>query len=102
MRQAVHHEDNSSTILGHSKISVTHIKNLVEKWKSLSNREVTKANYLCIWQSFNKFVMKLDNPPDSWEEKTILFCVNLIEEGKKSATIKSYVSAIKSMLKLDG
>ena len=47
--------------------------------------------------------MRLDNAPDSWEERTILFCAHLIEEGRQSATIKSYVSAIKYMLKtLDG
>ena len=45
--------------------------------------------------------MRLDSRPKSWESRTILFCAHLIEKGVKSATIKSYVSAIKHLVSLD-
>ena len=36
--------------------------------------------------------------PFLWEDRTSLFCAFLIEKGTQSQTIKSYVSAIKSIL----
>ena len=40
--------------------------------------------------------------PDSWEERTSMFCGYLIKQTNiQSSTIKSYVSAIKSKLKAD-
>ena len=39
--------------------------------------------------------------PDSWEQRTLLFCGHLVECGYKSAMLKSYVSAIKSILMSD-
>ena len=38
----------------------------------------------------------------SWEEKTALFGAYLVENGVQSSTLKSYFSAIKHILKLDG
>ena len=75
---------------------------IIEKLKSCKNRETTKRNYLCVWRNFNKFVMRLDFPPNSWEQRTVLFCAFLVEEGLQSSTIRLYVSAIKCVLKDDG
>ena len=38
----------------------------------------------------------------TWEEKTALFGAYLVENGIQSSTLKSYFSAIKHVLKLDG
>ena len=38
----------------------------------------------------------------SWEEKTALFGAYLVDNGVQSATLKSYFSAIKHILKIDG
>ena len=46
--------------------------------------------------------MNLDEKPPSWESRTTLYIAYLIESGKQSASIKSYVSAIKKLLVLDG
>ena len=46
--------------------------------------------------------MQLDVTPASWEEKIILFVGFLMEQNRQSATIKSYVSAIKAILREDG
>ena len=40
--------------------------------------------------------------PSSWEARTTLYIAYLIEQGKQSASIKSYVSAIKKLLVIDG
>ena len=46
--------------------------------------------------------MKLDVKPAPWEERIILFAGYLIENKKKSGTVRSYVCAIKAVLQEDG
>ena len=66
-------------------------------------RESTKTNYLSIWRQLNKFVISLDtNEHMSWEQKTALFGAYLVDKGVQSSTLKSYFSAIKHILRLDG
>ena len=48
-----------------------------------------------------KFIMHLDKKPKFWEERVQLFCAFMVEKGVQSCTLKSYVSAIKSVLKDD-
>ena len=86
-----------------SRISPKQIKLIIEKLVSQSNRDSTTRNYLGIWRQFNKFVIKLDVKPKSWEERVTLFLGYKIDnDGMQSATVKSYVSAIKKMLVSDG
>ena len=66
------------------------------------NRASTVETYRRIWHSFNSFLIKLDYMPKFWEDRTSLFCAFLIENGAQSATIKTYVSAIKFFLVNDG
>ena len=67
------------------------------------HQKSTKKNYHHIWTKFNKFLIKLDRIPDTWEEKVSLYCTFLVSRGDvQSSTLKSYVSAIKTKLKLDG
>ena len=57
---------------------------------------------MAVWQQFNKFVIHLDKKPKLWEDRIAMFCAYRIQEGAQSQMIKSYVSAIKSVLKEDG
>ena len=51
----------------------------------------------------NRFLINLDYRGNiSWEEKTALFGAYLVDKGIQSSTLKSYISAIKHMLKQDG
>ena len=45
--------------------------------------------------------MKLDRRPKLWEDRTTLFLAFMIDQGAQSSTIKSYLSAIKSILVTD-
>ena len=63
------------------------------------HRDSTSRNYYVIWKIFNKFILKLDRKPSTWEDRIILFVGHLVQSRKQSATIKSYVSAIKAVLK---
>ena len=85
-------DSNSSTI------STDSMKRLVDKLRYNHNRSSTRNNYLCVWRSFNEFFIHLDVKPDSWEDRLVLFIAYLIEQKKKSSTIRSYISAIKSVL----
>ena len=66
-------------------------------------RSTTIRNYLTIWRLFNKFLIKLDKRPKTWEARTAMFCAYMIDKGTtQSSTVKSFVSAIKNMVKLVG
>ena len=61
-------------------------------------RDSTKRNYYTIWKSFNAFLICLDCKPRQWDQRIALFVTHLINEKRQSATIKSYVSAIRAIL----
>ena len=60
------------------------------------------ANYHAIWTLFNKFIIKLDTIPKTWEERLVLYVGFCVDCGLQSSTVKSYISAIKKILELDG
>ena len=75
---------------------------MIEKLKMKQYRTTTGRNYVRVWRLFNSFLLKLDEMPQSWEDRTTLFIRHLINEGMQSSTVKSYVSAIKKLLVIDG
>ena len=78
------------------------MQSIIEKLQSKQTRDSTAKNYLNIWHQFNKFLLRLDKRPSSWEHRTLLFVAHLIEyRGAQSSTVKSYVSAIKKTLTMD-
>ena len=93
------HTGSSSTS---SRISARHIQLIIEKLLGQSQRSSTSRNYLAIWRQFNRFLINLDVRPITWEDRVTLFIGYKIDNGMKSTTVKSYVSAIKKMLINDG
>ena len=81
-----------------SSISSTRIKEIIENLKWSRHRDTTRQNYYNIWGIFNKFLLRLDVKPKNWEDRLIMFAAHLVDEWKKSTTIKSYISAIKAIL----
>ena len=61
----------------------------------------TKENYHGIWKNFNRFIIRLDVIPSTWEDRLTLFIGHLADNGIQSSTIKSYISAIKAVLEYD-
>ena len=78
------------------------MKQIVEQLRQHHHRDSTKAMYYSVWRAFNEFFIKLDDKPNSWEERLILFVGYLIQKKLKANTINSYISAIKAVLKQDG
>ena len=78
------------------------MENIVSNLMARQHRDSTAKNYLSVWRQFNKFILKLDRKPKLWEDRTTLFIGYLITNGMQSATVKSYVSAIKQTLMADG
>ena len=87
---------------GESSISTLEMRSIVEKLRHQRNRESTKNNYYGIWKHFNQFFIKLDIKPNTWEERIVLFVGYLINKGRKSTTVRSYISALRAVLKEDG
>ena len=80
-----------------------YVNNLLEKLRNKQTRDSTSRTYLRVWRQLNKFIINLDYRDNlSWEQKTALFGAYLIEGGIQSSTLKSYFSAIKHVLRLDG
>ena len=65
-------------------------------------RDLTAKNYLTVWCLFNKFLIRLDEHPKTWENKVVLFIAYLIDKELQSQTVKSYVSVIRTTLTGDG
>ena len=78
------------------------MEQLVQKLLNQQNRSSTVKTYLNIWRQFNNFVISLDVAPPSWEARTTLYIAYLIDNGRQSASIETYVSAIKKLLVIDG
>ena len=76
---------------------------MLENLQGEKHRESTKEQYHKIWTNFNKFLLRLDRRPNTWEEKVAWYCTYLVQtQGTQSSTIKTYVSAIKDVLISDG
>ena len=82
-----------------SSISTKDMQLIVDKLKSDHLRSSTKRNYYSVWKSFNSFYLRLDEKPSQWEDRLTLFVAFMVEKETKSTTIKSYISAIKAVLK---
>ena len=87
---------------GSSKISSSDLERIVKQLIYRQHRDSTSRNYLSVWRKFNKFLISLDKMPILWEDRTTLFIGHLITNGMQSSTVKSYVSAIKKTLVMDG
>ena len=76
---------------------------LLEQLKTEGNKDCTKLAYYKVWRKFNQFVVRLDQMPKLWEDRTCLYCTHFIcEKQLQSSTVRTYVSAIKSVLRNDG
>ena len=85
-----------------SQLSTVSIQNVVDRLIQGRIRDSTKRNYRSVWKQFNEFFIRLDIKPTAWEDRIVLFAGHLINEQKQSQTVKSYVSAIKGVLRNDG
>ena len=90
-----------SNLSATSRISTKEMMSILDKLKGQQNRESTAQTYHTVWQQFNSFLIKLDNKPPLWEDRAALYGAFLVNNGVQSCTLKSYISAIKTVLKAD-
>ena len=92
-------KNNSCSASDTSRVSLQDLRLIIEKLKCSQYRPSTAKMYLGVWRQFNKFLMRLDTLPESWEDKTLLFIAHLVHDRKlQSTTVRSYITAIKRML----
>ena len=92
----------STTSSDYKRMSLEHIQMIFERLKNSKNRKSTQKNYHCIWKILNKFLIQLDDIPVIWEQHICMFGTYLVNRGSQSATLRSYVSAIKNILRNEG
>lgn len=68
----------------------------------MKHRVVTRLKYHSIWTSFNKFLIKFDRMPTTWEDRIYIWVAHLVDNRKSVSTVKSYLSAIRQILQSDG
>ena len=93
---------NSLSASTNSQLSTIEISGIVEQLKHNQHRNSTKCCYYTVWKLFNEFFVKLDLKPSNWEDRLMLFVGYLVQNNKQSSTVKSYVLAIKAVLKMNG
>ena len=74
------------------------MEDIIESLKFNGHRDSTRKNYYSIWKQFNNFFIKLDSKPTEWEDRLSLFAAFLVQNGKQSSTVRSYMSALKAVL----
>ena len=93
--------DSTSTFTS-SVLSLDYMWRVIDKLKNTGgNRLSTRKNYHLVWTNFNKFLVRLDSRPPDWEDRVTLYVAFLVDQGRQSSTVKSYVSAIKHVLEMD-
>ena len=93
---------STSTASSMDRLSTSKIELIIEKLKCHCHRDSTKRTYYQVWKQFNLFINRLDKRPTNLEHSIILFIGHLVDQNKQSSTIKSYLSAIRAVLKIDG
>lgn len=88
----------STSSSGSTTISTMALEEIIENLSRKQHRDSTSHNYYSIWKLFNKFFINLDIKPREWSDRIILFAAYLIDNHRKSQTVKSYISAIKAVL----
>lgn len=83
----------------YSLLQYRRIKDLLKTYKL---RCSTRKSYKRTWNRFNKFISQFDTIPPRWEDRIIVWATHLADNRKKSATIKSHISAVRYCLQLDG
>lgn len=85
-----------------TKISLHLFKRVVDKLQNADVEWSTKEMYYKVWCLFNRFLLCFDDLPTTWEDKLVLFAAFNVEIGNAPATISSYMSGIRYMLRHDG
>ena len=85
-----------------SRVSAQEMEEIIEKLELKAYQDPTWQNYYTIWCLFNKFVISLNRKPNNWEDRLVLFIAKCVSNGRASAIIRSYASAVKAVLRTEG
>ena len=92
-------EKKSSSSSTSSRLSTREITNIMEELKHQQHRQSMRNNYYAVWKLFNNFFIQLDYRPAVWSDRLSLFVAYLVHNNKQVSTVRSYISAIKAVLK---
>lgn len=97
-----YHDTEFSSVEEPNRISLGMFTRVVERLCNDDIQDSTKKMYHSIWCNFNKFLLSFDDLPTTWEDKMVLYASFLADIGNHSATVSSYMSAIRYVLRHDG
>ena len=97
-RAKISFDQTSMSSSSSSRLSAHSIHLTAESLLVNQNRRSTSKTYQSIRRQFNRFLVSLDILPKLWEDRATLYIAYLIKQGVQSATVKTYLSAIKRNL----
>lgn len=95
-------DDKSHSSDDPNEYSLEQFHRIIQEIKFMKHRQSTRSKYHEIWISFNKFLIRFDRMPITWEDRIYVYIAHLVNNKKSVNTVKSYLSAIRQILKSDG
>ena len=80
-------------------MSTQQVQAIVDRLSTERYPDGTQKMYHHIWKLFNQFFICLDSKPRSWGDRLILFTGFLVNNELQSSTVKTYVLAIRGVLR---
>lgn len=92
-------EDDCRSSSNDSLISTEYFQKVLEELELKAVEDSTMEVYMVAWRAMNEFYCRLDNKPKPWEQRMSLFIAFMIKKRYEKATIQTYISGIKYVLR---
>lgn len=92
-------DDDCRSSSNDSLISAEYFEKVLEELELRAVEDSTLEVYMVAWRAINSFYCKLDNKPKPWEQRMSLFIAYMMKKRFEKATIQTYISGIKYVLR---
>ena len=89
----------TSTSSQSMRISTDELLHIQDRLKGQTCCRSTRLNYHAICTLFIEFHIQPDKKPEKWGDRISLFATHLVKTKHQSPTVKSYCSAVKTILR---
>ena len=92
---------NPEALLIHPNFQLHNFERILDMLRTKRYKGSTEKNYHQIWAQINEFLIGLNRMPESWEDRLVIYIMSLVQIGRASQTISSYIRAIKAVLRTE-
>lgn len=80
-------------------MSTEYFQRVLDQLATKAVEDSTMEVYMAAWHAMNKFYCRLDRKPKPWDQRMSLFIAFMIKKRFEKATIQTYISGIKYILR---